>query len=289
MNLPLMQIRRNIPWYIKLGIKLIRGLLPINYNLFAKLGFFRHGKMDSIVYALDVFAKHFPDSLVLPKVPFVFLEIGPGDSLFSGIIAASKGAKKSYLIDNGNFASKDISNYLKLIEELYGIEYLKRLKINSLEDIKRLFNIQYMTQGLDSLKTITSDVVDISFSNACFEHVSSSQVPQYFKELRRVSRVNAFSSHCVDFKDHLSYSLNNLRFSKVFWESDLVRRSGIYTNRMRFSDMKVAIEQSGFICQVSHVETWDALPTEMSKFHADFQNYNLDDLLVKEAWFKLTF
>jgi hypothetical protein len=288
MNLPLVKIRKVVPWYIKLGIKLIRGLLPINYNIFAKLGFFRHGKMDSTAYALDVFKKHFPNALNLPKVPFVFLEIGPGDSLFSRIIAASKGAKKSYLIDNGNFVSKDISNYLKLIEELYGIDYLKNININTLDDIKRHFNIHYMTQGLDSLKSITNDVVDISFSNACFEHVSCSQVPQYFKELKRVSRVNSFSSHCVDFKDHLSYSLNNLRFSKLFWESDLVKKSGIYTNRMRFSDMKVAIEQAGFNCQVSHVEKWDALPTDMSKLHSDFQTYKLEDLLVKEAWFKLT-
>ena len=288
MNLPLVQIRKFIPWYIKFGIKLIRGLLPINYNIFAKLGFFRHGKMDSVVYALDVFKKHFPDDINLPKVPFVFLEIGPGDSLFSGIIASSKGANKSYLIDNGNFVSNDISNYFKLIEELYGIDYLKSLEIKNLDDIKRHFNIQYMTHGLESLKSIPDNVVEISFSNACFEHVSGSLVPQYFKELKRVSRVNAFSSHCIDFKDHLSYSLNNLRFSKVFWESDLVKKSGIYTNRMRFSDMRFAIEQAGFNCQVPHVEKWDVLPTELSKLHSDFQTYKLDDLLVKVAWFRLT-
>ena len=141
MSYPLQQIRKRTPWYLKFGVKIVRGLLPLNYNLFAKMGFFRHGKMDNPSYAIEIFNKHFPDLKEIPSSPFVFLEIGPGDSLFSAIIASSKGAELSYMIDNGDYVSKDISGYLRLIEMLYGSLYLENNLFRTLEDIKKHFKI----------------------------------------------------------------------------------------------------------------------------------------------------
>lgn len=252
------------------------------------MGFFRHGKMDNPGHAIKVFDDHFSTYSNFPKGPFVFLEIGPGDSLFSAIIASSKGATLSYMIDSGDYVSKDIDGYLKLIEKLYGSDYLNNKTFKNFEDIKQRFNIIHMTNGLESIKLLPEKIVDLSFSNACFEHIDKNEVLEYFKELKRVSKASSFSSHCVDFKDHLSYSLNNLRFSNHFWGSKIVKKSGIYTNRLRFSDIKLAIEEAGFACQVTEVKKWDLLPTPVNKMHKDFQIYKIEDLLIKEAWFKLT-
>jgi hypothetical protein len=252
------------------------------------MGFFRHGTMDNPTSAIEVFNKHFPDANEIPKTPFVFLEIGPGDSLFSGIIASYKGAKRSYLIDNGDYVSKDVHKYLKLIEILYGADYLANLELNSIDDIMKHFNIEHLTMGLASIKSIPEKTVDLSFSNACFEHVYANEVQDYFREIRRVSKKGSISSHCIDFKDHLAYSLNNLRFSQKFWETSLVKKSGIYTNRMRLSEMKDVIEKASFHCEITQVEKWDTLPIPMEKLHEDFKSYKIEDLLVKVAWLRLT-
>jgi hypothetical protein len=244
--------------------------------------------MDNPDYALATFENHFPDSQEIPTTPFVFLEIGPGDSLASGIIASSKGAKISYLIDSGDYMTKDVSKYLNLIARLFGPDFLKNKKIETIDDIKQAFNIIQMTSGLTSLKTLPDKLIDLSFSNACLEHVYAAEVSDYFIELKRVSKDNAVSSHCIDFKDHLAYSLNNLRFSKKFWEKEMIKKSGVYTNRLRFSEMKDAIENAGFCCVVIKTEKWDVLPINISKLHQDYQSYKIEDLLVKEGWLRLT-
>ncbi len=287
MNHPLAEMRKLIPWNIKFIIKILKALLPLNYTLFAKLGFFRHGKMDRPEYAIELFAKHFPNSTDLPKKPFVFLEIGPGDSLFSGIIASSKGAQKSYLIDSGDWINRDIEKYLRLIEILYGNDYLKDGSLKTLDDIKERFQIIHLVNGLSSLKSIPDSEVDVSFSNACFEHISSGEVYEFFKELKRVSNPSTLSSHCIDFKDHLAYSLNNLRFSRKFWESDIIKKSGIYTNRLRFVDMEKAALEAGFKATTTKLEKWEKLPLERKKMHPDFLSYKDEDLLIKEAWLRL--
>jgi hypothetical protein len=288
MAFSLVTIRKNVPWFVKFLIKIVRGSLPIPYDVFARFGLFRHGKMDNTDYAIATFESHFPDASEIPKTPFVFLEIGPGDSLASGIIANSKGAKTSYLIDSGDYMTKDVSKYLTLIERLFGADFLKSKKFVTVDDIKKEFNIVQMTEGVNSLRTLSDKLVDLSFSNACLEHVYADEVLDYFKELKRASKDNAISSHRIDFKDHLAYSLNNLRFSRKFWEKEIIKKSGIYTNRMRLSDMKDATERAGFCCVVKATEKWEVLPIRMSKLHRDFQSFKMEDLLVKGAWLRLT-
>jgi hypothetical protein len=283
MKFPLQELRKNIPWYIKFGLKIMRGSLPFNYNFFANLGFFRHGKMDDPESALAIFNNHFKNGDI-PSLPFVFLELGPGDSLFSGIIAFHKGASSSYLVDHGEWVSKDIKKYLLLIKRLFGEDFLNNNEIRHIEDIKRIFKIHYLTNGVQSLKEIPSETIDLSFSNAVLEHVYAHEVRDLFKELRRISKKKTLSSHFIDFKDHLSYSLNNLRFSEKYWEKEIIKKSGIYTNRLRFSDMKNTIESSGFTISLIKLENWEKLPLSKSKLDHSLLNYNHEDLLIKEAW-----
>jgi hypothetical protein len=283
----LSNVRKLVPWYLKIVIKIFKAYLPLNYNIFSKLGLFRHGKMDLPEHAIDLFHKHFSLDSDIPRTPFVFLEIGPGDSLFSGIIASFKGARKSYLIDAGDWINKDVTKYLDLIRMLFGEDYLKKNSFETLEDIKKHFNIVYLTNGLTSLRSLPESEVDLSFSNACFEHIPASEVVEFFRELKRVSKTSTLSSHCIDFKDHLDYSLNNLRFSKKIWEADIIKRSGIYTNRLRFVDMQKAADIAGFKTTIIKLEKWESLPLPRKKMHKDFSVYQDQDLMIKESWIRL--
>ena len=95
--------------------------------------------------------------------------------------------------------------------------------------------------------------------------------------------MNAISVHSIDFKDHLAYSLNNLRFSEKIWESEFMSSSGFYTNRLRYCDLKEIFLMSGFEIIKEDLKTWKELPMKKNKLNLDFINYDESDLLVKEA------
>lgn len=286
-DLQVMQLRRNLPWRIKLLIKVVCGLLPVDYAAFARIGLFRHGRMDDPQHALEIFGRHFPKT-DLPQAPFTFLEIGPGDSLSSAIIAAAMGAERSYLVDVGDFVSRDLHGYRRLAVQLFGEGFLRENKLDSLDDVKAVFRIQHLTTGLAALQEVPDSTVDVAFSNACLEHVHAAEIPALFAQLKRVMKPGAVSSHAIDFKDHLAYSLNNLRFSRRFWEGSMIKRSGAYTNRLRLSDMLGAMQSAGFKYTVVQQVRWEKLPLDRKCLHPDFQGYPMDDLLTKEACVRLS-
>ncbi len=125
----------------------------------------------------------------------------------------------------------------KIIRILFGENFEAQNKITSVEDVKRVFKIHYLTNGSESVCGIPANSLDISFSNGCMEHIPASEIGEYFKKLKRVSKPNTISPHFIDFKDNLEYSLNDLRFKKDFWEKPIIKKANIYTNRLRLSDM----------------------------------------------------
>ena len=77
-------------------------------------------------------------------------------------------------------------------------------------------------------------------------------------------------------------SLNNLRFSKNIWESDLFSKSGFYTNRLRYSDIIEIFKKNDFNVDVIRKKMWKDFPTDPSKFDRAFRDYNIDEMLVSE-------
>ena len=77
--------------------------MPLIYQFWQRLGIFRHGRMDNAEYVLKTFFLHFkncyPNKNVYGKT---FLELGPGDSIASAIIARSLNCK-CILVDTGNY------------------------------------------------------------------------------------------------------------------------------------------------------------------------------------------
>ena len=116
-------LKKIAPWWLKIIIKIFISRLPINYHQWSSMNLFRHGNPENQFLYVDKFTKHF--NLAFPnKKPkdFVCLELGPGDSIATGIIANAFGAKKTYLFDVGDFAIKDI-NYYKEFSKKIIVEY----------------------------------------------------------------------------------------------------------------------------------------------------------------------
>ncbi|MGE0190236.1 MAG: methyltransferase domain-containing protein [Steroidobacteraceae bacterium] len=210
------------------------------------------------------------------------LELGPGDSLFTAIIAKALGASHTWLVDAGVFATNEIAAYSKLVDYMqkkeFLIPYIEGIKTH--QDILQTYCATYLTNGVASLTQIPSHSVDFCFSNAVLEHIPKYDFKKLADEMFRIMKPNGVSFHRVDLKDHLGGKLNNLRFSEVIWEGKLFKNSGFYTNRMRFGEIITLFEQAGFLCNMTRITRWSNLPTRREKLDAAFQVIQDDDLLI---------
>ena len=271
-------------WAIKLVAKLVLSRLPVPYRVWSALGMFRHGHMDTASYAAAVFANHmtnaFPDGL--PPDATV-LELGVGDSLASALVARACGAKKTYLVDVHAFARTDIELYKALATSLTGMGFdVPDIgAATSLSEFLECCNAEYLTRGLDSLHAIPARSVDFVYSQSVLEHVRRNEFESTMGELRRILKPTGRASHVIDFKDHLSGALNNLRFPATTWERDFFAKSGFYTNRIQCSTMLGMFERSGFgNIEVRKEWRWDALPTCREAFASEFAEVPDADLLI---------
>lgn len=269
-------------WRFKVLVKIILSRLPFGYSLWQKLGLFRHGQMDSSEYALNVFDSHIKRVGLEGQLSGkVILELGPGDSISTSIIAYAYGAQ-SILVDAGDFMKRDVATY----KELAGVLAQKKYKVPEITSGMNFKNIletthsQYFTDGLKSLRSIPSNSVDFIFSQAVLEHLRKHEFLDIMKELRRILKSTGISSHQVDLKDHLGGALNNLTFSEKIWESDFFVKSGFYTNRIRFTNMVDLFKQAGFQVNVTHINKWEVLPTNKNSMNEIFHKFSEDELLI---------
>jgi SAM-dependent methyltransferase len=271
-----------IPWWGKIGAKLILSRLPFGYAVCQRFGLFRHGRMDSSEYALRIFNSHTEKTGLSNALrDKTVLEIGPGDSIATAIIASAHGAC-AILVDAGAFVRSDIAPYIELVrvlskQNLFPPDLSECLTIN---DILDRCGARYMTEGLRSLAQIESESVDLIFSQAVLEHVSKREFRETMQECRRILRPTGICSHQVDLRDHLDGALNNLRFSEWIWESDFFAKSGFYTNRIRYSQMLDLFDQAGYKTKITKLQKWDVLPTPRAKLDESFRRLPEDDLLV---------
>lgn len=215
--------------------------------------------------------------------------MGPGDSISTSIIAAAYGAK-SILVDAGDFMKRDVGTYKELSENL-AEQNFKVPEISSdmnFKDVLRLTQSDYLTDGLDSLRSIPSNSVDFIFSQAVLKHLRRHEFLQIMTELRRILEPTGISSYKVDLKDHLGGALNNLTFSEKNWESDFFVKSGFYTNRIQFVDMVEMFKKAAFNVNITHINKWGKLPTSRSRMNEIFQIYTDDELLISSFDIVLT-
>ena len=275
-------MKKLLPWWLKIISKIILSRLPIPYSFWQFVGLFRHGRMDRSEYSLGIFKSHLVKSGITNLEKKVVLEIGPGDSVSTAIIAYAYGAS-SILIDTGKFANFSIKTYLVLRNKLYelGFPVPDLDSSDTLESILKKTNSLYLTDGLNSMKLIENESVDMIFSQAVLEHIRLYEFDEIIKELSRVQKSDGVSSHQIDLRDHLSESLNNLRFSEKLWESNFFSKSGFYTNRIGFDRMIEIFNYHYNNTEVLNINKWEKLPLSKSKFAKNFQLVDEENLLVR--------
>ncbi|MDC5850451.1 methyltransferase domain-containing protein [Vibrio europaeus] len=262
-------------WQIKITAKLILARLPICYDFWKKVGLFKHGSMESPDYIYKIFWMHlnraFPEGLPPGSV---VLEMGSGDSVASCLLSKSLGAS-SYHIDVGAFATRDIESYKRIATDFVAKQnnIPDLSSASTLEELLEICDAKYMTEGLSSLKTIPSNSVDFIWSHSVLEHVRKHEVEATLNELNRILKPSGYRSHNIDFQDHLDKSLNNLRFSDSFWESEIVANSGFYTNRIPAIEMHKMFRTAGFEVVKEEFGQWSTLPISRRLIHKDFSRF----------------
>ena len=279
-----MDIRSWVPWQGKIIGKVVLSRLPIGYRLWQKVGVFQHGKMAEPAYAFNVFTNHLERSRIREHGnSFVGLELGPGDSLFSALIAYAYGASASYLVDAGRFATTDIAPYHAMAAYLKGrgLATPDLSGAKTIEDVLKACRASYLSGGLESLRALPDKSIDFIWSQAVLEHIRRGEFADYCREMARVVRPGGVCSHRVDLKDHLGGSLNNLRFRDAIWESKAMASSGFYTNRIRYSEMLQAFKDAGFRVEVHNVDRWSDLPIDRKKLSLPYRDMPVEELVVK--------
>lgn len=273
-------------WAFKIATKIALSRLPLSYDWFRWLGIFRHGSMNKSDYAQSVFFRHM--ERVGGAEAFsgkTCLELGPGDSLASAILAHAMGATKIYLVDVGNFVEADAGLYHEIVDDLerrgFPVSDLKG--VSGVDDLLERTGAIYLTDGLASLRTIPSNSVDVIWSHAVLEHIRVHEVTDVLSEMRRIMSTSGIMSHRIDYKDHLGGSLNNLRFSSKFWEAESIARSGFYTNRIRNSEFLDLIERAGFSFKTVEPVLWDKIPISRGKMAKQFRSLSDEDLRTKNV------
>jgi len=273
-------------WVLKICAKIVLARLPVSYRLWKAMGIYRHGRMDSADYPIKIFNLHTTRafSLGFPN-DAVILELGPGDSVASALLGFSKGARQVYLVDVGNFARSDVAFYQALALDMKnkGLAVPDLGTAKSIDDVLKACNARYLTQGIASLRAISSGSIDFMWSHSVLEHVRRFELGDVLGELRRILKPGGMASHNIDYQDHLDHALNNLRFSEALWESPLFAEAGIYTNRVPAVYLHQMFREYGFEILQENFGKWPDLPTPRSAMDQVFQSFSDNDLLNRTS------
>ena len=274
-------LRALTPWWLKILVKIALSNLPIPYAFWKRVGVFVAGTMEDGAYAFNVFSRHFERAR--PPEGFHCLELGPGDSVATAIVARMLGASRTWLVDTGRYASPDVQLYRRIRDYAAARTGGTLGEFGSVDELLAITNATYLTDGASSLRNIPDSSVDLIFSHAVLEHIRLAELDGFLRELRRIIRPSGAMSHDVDLKDHLSASLNSLRFPGRLWESRAFARAGFYTNRIRCSDLLARIERAGFTLRSVEKQRWDRLPIARGALATPFASLPDDDLLVRDV------
>jgi SAM-dependent methyltransferase len=281
-----MGVIARLPWWAKLGAKLFLARLPVPYGLWRRVGLFRHGEMNVPILAVKTFDAYYQRaaSHATLKPGFRSLELGPGDSVLSGLVARAYGASHAWLVDSGAFADSDVSACLKTVELLraQGKPVPDIESAGSVSEVLQRSGVEYLSEGTASLASIPDASVDFCWSQVVLEHVPRAEFPRFLQELRRIVAPGAVGVHSIDFRDHLGGGLNNLRFSQVTWEGRVFRGGGFYTNRIRPREMVVMFVKAGFDVELVSQTRWSLMPIRRDQLAREFHALSDEDFMVAE-------
>jgi len=271
-----------LPWWAKIGAKIVLSRAVPSYRVRKALGLFLHGNLDHNVaqhhaFVKNVLAQH---ARVTGSKAKSLLELGPGNSLGTALFAAAAGVERMWLADVGDFASSDMAFYRQLAGMVPAYPGHQRINFTDRAAMLASLNATYLADGTASLAEIPDGSLDLILSTAVLEHVGRADFPLLAREMMRLLRPGGTAYHEVDLMDHLGGAQNNLRFSQATWESPLMAKSGFYTNRLRCAEILQIMRDAGFEAALTRVTRWGTPPTPREALAEQFRGLPDEELLI---------
>lgn len=243
-------LKQRLPWQIKFAAKLLFGALRIEYRTLKRVHLVEHGRMEEAGFARDIFEQHVMgpcrEAGITPHG--TLLELGPGDSIATGVLGIQAGFAAVELVDAGAFA--DLTP--RALEALFASlgarspDLAVEARPEQVRARLRERGIGYHTEGVASLRRLPAASVSYAFSNTVLQHVFLDDLEPTVRELGRLQTPGSLCSHSVVFTDHFSGGYLNHRLPRWFMESSLVKRANLYTNRADTATYLKIFDAAGF-------------------------------------------
>jgi SAM-dependent methyltransferase len=270
-----------IPWWAKIGAKLVLSRLPVPHALWSRLNVFRHS------YGSDAAGELVRSTAAriawfrarAGRVPHTVLELGPGEITTCAPIYKALGVARTIFVDVGDFGATDVAAYARVADAAaaQGLSPPDLRGAATRADVFARCGVTYVVDGLASLRAIPDASVDLVVSVAVIEHIRRHELGPTFAELRRIMRDDGLAWHAIDFQDHLGGRLANLRFAPALWESRWMSRSGFYTNRVSASQVIALLRRSGLAVEVERRGLWPEPPITRRQMARDLRTEWSDD------------
>ncbi|MGX9966846.1 methyltransferase domain-containing protein [Roseomonas sp. F4] len=248
------------PWWLKLGVKLVLGALPVPAAAWRRLGLRRHsfdalepGRLvDPLRWRVERFRS------LTSRAPRTLLEVGPGAMVLRAPIAAALGLGPIWYLDVEDAAPRDLAPYRAAAEaaRAAGLTPPDLSACASREDVLAACGARLLVGGPARLAEVPAGSVDLTFSEVALEHVRKADLAPLLAALRRVAAPGGVGLHAVDFHDHLGGRLRHLAFGPGFWEGPAVARAGLYCNQLGLSQFLAAFQAAGFAATTPHRLVW---------------------------------
>lgn len=179
------------------------------------------------------------------------LEIGPGQDFGVPLILMGYGAQAvlvdRYLVGwDPDFHPEYYRRLLTEVSEVFPEIDLSPLKQVIKDGSHEIQGLHLVPTGLEEVRQIPSGSVQITYSNATFEHLAEGR--KACLELGRVTAPGGLGFHQVDFRDHRNFDrpLEYLELPDDEFQSLLESSSYTCGNRLRYTDFEPWFKEAGF-------------------------------------------
>ena len=285
------QLKAALSWQVKIGAEIVLSRLPVDYRQCIRLNLFKRGPLEDLEYSTGAFER--PPAVWRAdgnSGAFSILEFGACDSPLSASVAVRMVAKRSWIVETGSWASRDLTVDRRAARELFSDEEaaLDWERWTRLEEMQEDCSATYLTQSIGSPRSLVDGPLDLLWSQSVLEHAGRAEVAETFVAFRLLLGLRGVCIHARDIKDHPNGRLHNLRLSDEVCEGDRFSLSGFYSHRFRCVPMLELARASALSPRLGEVKRWDSLRTPWARLDAGFRSLSEEDLAVSDAHLSLT-
>lgn len=276
-------------------LRMLKDILPWRIRLWLHLFFARYPqfyvrgirqKKNTLMQTEEILEKHMQNMGLTDFKDKVVCELGPGDSLYHGVLAYQFGAKQMYMLDIADLAGGEAKFTVSNMQLKRPMPACK--KGETWKSYLKKINIKYLTDGIQSYYEVPDNTVDVLFSNVVLEHVRLDIFEETVKQMNRMCKMGGLCSHVVDYKDHLGGGLNDLKIPTEKWESELYKKMPNYVNRILYFDMIDIFKANGFaLVRKPEFKMRKKVPIARDKLISEYQNKSEKELRIALASFVL--